>query len=943
MELICLSPRHSNKGGRRFGPALLLPLALLLLACASRVAAQTPLEEMQFKTVGEVEIKADGEVDRQFLLNLIKITPGVDKVTIPAIRDAIKLLYDTGNFTNILVDATTVDDKVRLTFILRLVYRFQYIHLKGNPGLSTYAINRRIRLRKLEPYTPEKVLKGREDILGILQENGYYRATVTPDVLLHRSVKQAEVTYTIESGRRAWVGSIAFMGDTFFSTANLLKLLKSPTGSHFKEANLKRDLDRIEAFYDDNGFLEHQVQIVKQELDDSNQMNLTINIQAGKRLVLRINGYTLPTNALRQNLPLWSENNFNDDTLEDGKRNLIVYLQKQGYYEARVEWQKDLSGEQNVIVYTIDPGPRYEVVRILISGNQHLPTNDLKEVMQTRESGMVKSQRLVTTAFEGDKDRILSAYHERGYLFARFVKDDVQLLPTGKITLDLQIDEGPQSIASEIRLNGNKAVSREELLQKFQQKIGEPISESNAKTDSNLIVALYSDRGYPKVQVRTKLQLSQDHKRALILYDITEGEQVLVDRIVISGNYRTDRDLILENLYFADHDPLSLRKIAESQAKLYSLQIFDRAEVEVPRPDSMNPHQKVLIRLTETKPYTISYGVGYQTYDLFRGVFNISDRNLFGTGRSLAFQLRGGIREARSLLTYSDTHLLFHNMNSSLNLLAEKRVLRASKPKLAYREYSVFFQTERRLSKEAGQLPVGVPLPPLKSLFFRYRFSDITNKGTPTLEPDVRPYLPIHISSLTEGFARDARDNAIDPTRGNYFTTSLEWATTYLGSQTDYLKNYNEFQYYVPFRSLVLASALRVGLSKGLRDTKSLPISQRFFAGGCSTIRGFEQDSCGPVSPTTGEVVGGSDMLIANLETRFPVYGDVGGVVFFDFGNVFRRIRNLTQLVKMRESAGLGIRYKTPIGPMSLDWGYKLDRAPGESPYEFCFAVGNAF
>jgi outer membrane protein insertion porin family len=937
MELIYLSPRPSNKRER-----LLLRVALLLLIGASRLQAQTPLEDMQFKTVGEVEIKADGEVDQPFLLSLIKITPGADKVTIPAIRDAIKLLYDTGNFTNILVDATPVNDNARLTFILRLVYRFQYIHLKGNLGLSTYVINRGVRLRKLEPYTPEKVLRGREDIIGILQENGYYRATVIPDVLLHRSTKQAEVTYAIDAGQRAVVGSIVFTGDAFFSTANLLKLIKSPPGSRFKEADIKRDLDRIEAFYDKNGFLEHQVQFAKQDLDDSNQMNLTINIQAGKRLVLRIDGTQIPEKALHENLPLWSENNYNDDTLEDGKRNLIAYMQKQGYYEATVEWQKNLSGEQNIIVYEVDPGPRYEVDKILISGNEHLPVAEIKAAIQTKESGMVKSQRLVTTVFEGDKGRILSAYHEHGFLFARFVKDEVQTLPAGRINLDLQIDEGPQSIVSEIRLNGNHSVSREEFLQKFLQKTGKPISESNAKTDSNLIVALYSDRGYPKVQVRAKLQLSQDKKRALILYDITEGEQILVDRIVISGNYRTRRNLILENLYFADHDPLSLRKIAESQARLYSLQIFDRAEIEVPRPDSMTPQQKVLVRLTETKPYTISYGIGYQTYDLFRGVFNISDRNLFGTGRGLAFQLRGGIREARSILTYSDTHLLFHNLNSSLNLLAEKRVLRASRPKLAYREYSAFFQTEKRLSKEAGQLPVGVPIPPLKSLFFRYRFSDITNKGTPTLEPDVRPYLPIHISSVAGGYARDARDNAIDPTRGNYLTSSLEWATYYLGSQTDYLKNFSEFQYYVPFRKLVLASALRVGLSKGLRDTNNLPISQRFFAGGCSTIRGFEQDSCGPVN-ATGEVVGGNDMLIANLETRFPVYGNVGGVVFFDFGNVFKKIRNLTQLGKMRESAGLGIRYKTPIGPLSIDWGYKLDRNPGESPYEFCFAVGNAF
>ncbi len=168
---------------------------------------------------------------------------------------------------------------------------------------------------------------------------------------------------------------------------------------------------------------------------------------------------------------------------------------------------------------------------------------------------------------------------------------------------------------------------------------------------------------------------------------------------------------------------------------------------------------------------------------------------------------------------------MFHNLNSSLNLLAEKRVLRADRPKLAYREYSAFFQTEKKLSKEVASCPWALPFHP-QNRSSSVTLSDITNKGTPTLEQDVRPYLPIHISSVAGGYARDARDNAIDPTRGNYLTSSLEWATYYLGSQTDYLKNFNELQYYIPYRSLVLASALRVGLSKGLRDTNNLPISR---------------------------------------------------------------------------------------------------------------------
>jgi len=340
----------------------------------------------------------------------------------------------------------------------------------------------------------------------------------------------------------------------------------------------------------------------------------------------------------------------------------------------------------------------------------------------------------------------------------------------------------------------------------------------------------------------------------------------------------------------------------------------------------------------ETKPYTISYGIGYQTFDLLRGAFSISDRNLFGSGRGLGLQVRGGIREARALLTYTDTNLIFHNTTNTLNLLAEKRVVR---PTFAYREYSTYFESERRLSREVGELPLGSPVPAITSLFFRYRFSDITNTGTPTLDPIDRPFRPLHISSVSEGFARDARDNAIDPTRGNYLSTSLEWATTYLGSQTDFLKWYTELRAYQPFERMVFAGAIRAGLARGFRNTLNLPLSQRFFAGGCTTIRGFEQDTCGPVN-NQGQPIGGNAMLIMNLENRFPIYGDVGGLAFVDIGNVFKRVEFI-DLSQLRYTAGVGIRLKTPIGPLSLDWGYKLDRQVGESPYEFCFSVGNAF
>ena len=184
--------------------------------------------------------------------------------------------------------------------------------------------------------------------------------------------------------------------------------------------------------------------------------------------------------------------------------------------------------------------------------------------------------------FEADQEKIISAYKEDGFLFARIVKSDVIKHPEGKIDIDLVIDEGQQVVLSEYRFHGNEIISTDELTSKLSQKVGQPISQSGLKNDSRYVVSIYSERGYPKMQLENKLLLSRDHTKAVIEYQINEGEQVFVDRVVISGNYRTKRKIIEETLLFGEDDPLSLRKIAASQSKLYGLEIFDRVDIEIP-------------------------------------------------------------------------------------------------------------------------------------------------------------------------------------------------------------------------------------------------------------------------------------------------------------------------------------------------------------------------
>ncbi|MCI0605651.1 outer membrane protein assembly factor BamA [bacterium] len=928
-----LIPSFIRRGKSRTN-AISILVTILLLSTWS-VGAQD-FADFQFKRIGKIILQADTPVDEELLLGLIELTPNVDILTRSKIRRSIELLYATGNFTNVLVDANLSGDRVDLTFILRSVYRIESIDLEGDTGIRKGKVRRRMRLRKLEPYTPEGVLSGRDDILSVLRENGYYNARVTPDVVLFRTRKRSKISYLVVAGLPARVASVDVEGKPGFPESRIISLMKSKPGSRFKEQHYTRDLEKIEEFYDRQGHLEHSIRDEKKILPPP-AVSIGLNIDSGRELVLETVGYSFDQNLLREKVPIWVEHSYNDDTLDEGKRSLIDYLQQKGYYEAAITWTKDTSGEKILIRYVVEPGIKYAVSEIDIAGNQNIPDEDLREVMQTKTKGLFGGAPLVSKVFEADQNTILSAYKLKGFLFARFTKREVLRFPNGKIKLSVELEEGPRSIVTDIRIRGNQVFTTEELLARFRQKKDQPVSEAKVKADSDFLISLYSDRGYPRMQVENRLRLSQDKMRASLEYRITEGEQVFVDRIVFSGNYRTKRGVMEESLFFEEDEPLSLRKISESQSRLYGLNIFDRVEVEIPRPDSLQKFQNVLIRLTESKPYTITYGAGYQSFDRFRGIFGISNRNWFGTARTIALNTRAGFREGRVLISYLDPHLFFHRLTSDVSVFGEY----GKRESFSFRRYGSSLHLERKLSAESTYQEVGTEPEPSKSIFLRYVFENIDTDGEPeVVEPEDRPFLAIRISSVTFGAVRDNRDNAIDPVYGNFLSSNLQFASNVLGSETDFVKSFSQAQYYLQWNRTVIASSLRLGLAWGFRTTNELPLSQRFFAGGGRTIRGFEQDTAGPLE--NGVPKGGNMLTILNLEYRFPVYKSLGAVVFFDYGTVFPEVSDFT-LEGMREAAGIGIRYKTPIGPLTLDWGYKLDRQSGESPSEFFISVGHAF
>ena len=181
-----------------------------------------------------------------------------------------------------------------------------------------------------------------------------------------------EVTYAVDPGPTSYVGKLFFSGAPHFSYQELSSRMKSTPGRRFKPQQLSRDLERIEELYDKNGYLEHQIKLQKQELDSTNRVNLEIEINAGRVVALEIEGFKLSEDEIDETLPIRSEHSYHDDTLEEGRRNLIPFLQRKGYYDADVIYKKIITNENIVVRYVITPEKKYAVDHISISGNQHL-------------------------------------------------------------------------------------------------------------------------------------------------------------------------------------------------------------------------------------------------------------------------------------------------------------------------------------------------------------------------------------------------------------------------------------------------------------------------------------------------------------------------------------------------------------------------------------------
>lgn len=767
-------------------------------------------------------------------------------------------------------------------------------------------------------------------VRSIKQQDNSYRLEFRHD---HRFGGAPFRPIDIRDERR--IASVAFQGNMKFTSRELARRLGVDPDDRYDFFEIRNGLDRLEKQYVEAGFVESRIRLERSI--SGNRVDLVVHIIEGPHVDFVYEGWQVPQRVQEQVREQWRRGIFDTQRAEDSVALIEEALIRRRFLRPSVTYQiATPNALVKRVLFEIRPGIQYRDVRIVFEGANGLKPDQLRKALDDADLDVE-----IYTRGDDVAEFLSGYYRENGFLQAA-VKPPIYQLDattrTGKVLIPIQ--EGSRFRLGTIDFDGNTALTAGELRARISAQQGEVFTPNLRESIYSEVEDAYRDLGYVDTEITYTVTQLEDPPVVNLLFQINERQQRVVQSIEIKGTEYTSVGLVRSQLGFDVGDVLLGETLSRARRNLYLTGAFRLVEVEVvdlPRANYLPPNQRPValqVVVEEVQPYQIRYG-GY--YDTERGPGFIADfktYNTIGGARTLGLRARydSDLQEAR--LYFGQPYLLRFPLKLTGVAFAIREVM---DPFITDRiGFSVEAETRFR---DHYLLTAG------------YR---IERDSTREREPD--PLFPFDVTTrvapLVATLTRETRNDILEPTRGSFLSQAVEFAPDWLGSELRFVRSFTQyFRYFplqepvkVPFSAirrprLLYAVGVRAGLGSGLGGQELIP-SERFFAGGGTTIRGFRQNRVGPM--VAGEPVGGEAVFILNNELRFPIWRVFDGVAFVDMGNVYERWQDFNPF-DVRKSAGFGLRIRTPFFMLRFDYGFKLDRRPGESIGQFFFSIGQAF
>jgi outer membrane protein assembly complex protein YaeT len=984
------------------------------------------------------------------------------------LKKSLRQLFSTGLFETLAVGGKREANGVALIFRGQPCSFIGKVSVEGvkNATVDTQ-LEQASQLAPGARFTPASLSQAIEQMRALLAQDGFHEPVMTQTLTAHPEEQLVDIAFHVVSGPQARVGAVAVTGDTGMSVEDFRRSAHLEAGVRVGRESVSRALAGVLKVYRREQRLEAEIKLESQQYDArSHEVNFRFSANRGPVVKLLVEGASISPARLKRLIPIFEEGSVDEDLLNEGNRRLRDYYQRLGYFNVKVEHELQSATDGQVTIhYEVRLGARRRVQRVAVEGNRYFDSATLKDLLSVHAADAFDHHGIYSqTLVAADVSALQAVYQNNGFSKVSVTpaisaagagRGDAQPVagasaqpegsteaagdksspPGGKtapLTVVYRIDEGPQLRVGTVRIEGNEHVDAAKLVPQLNTAAGQPLSPQNLAGDRDALMTGYLSRGFDQVRVEVAQQIEPGGANKVdVVFHVTEGRQIFVRKVLLSGLHYTHPATVAKAITLHPGDPLNETALQETQRNLYDFALFSEIDTAIENPSGSEAYKNVLLQTTEAQRWALTYGFGLEAqtgtpqYNCGgiiasgakcspngktgvspRILGDITRNNLFGREQSVSLRGNYGLLEQKIDLLFQNPHFegnrdfgLTFSGGYANSLDVSTYV--ASKLEGGVRWTEHFNSPGSRISRANTFV-----------YEFNFRRVKVQASSLQVYPGEIEQLATaVRVGGPALTWIRDTRDSPLDAHRGTYTSFQEFISGQTFGAQANFnrLDLSNSSYYSFGKGHFVLARNTRYGQERsfGASEYELIPLPERLYAGGATSLRGFGSNSAGPRDPETGYPIGGAGALINSTELRLPTLPWFGNtlsfVLFHDMGNVFTNAsdawasalrfhqpdRNACKNVASttdpnsyipagpststgRQGAcsfnyfshtpGLGLRYHTPVGPIRLDFSYNLNPPiypvnynyslthPGSAPhvgeashFNFFFSLGQTF
>ena len=869
------------------------------------------------RTIKAIDVRGLTRTGEEELVDLVSFNIG-DILDRNILTSGIRRAFRKGIFLDIKVESEPYEDGIKLIYAVREIPVIKNISITGNKHLSSGKINKLIDFEEDEDFREELLEQAVTALADYYKRKGFPDAYVMINVEEGSTPSSVNLLVNIEEGPPLIIKSIDIPDD-------VKKYLSLSAGDILDAEALEKDINKIRGHYKKDKYI--MPAVGPYEFKDG---DLRVPVVRGPQLELQFKGNSaMSSRKLKKVVPFYDDGEVQDDSIEETVKQIRKLYLGKGYYNARIAAGVENEGEKIIVSFFIFEGKKVLLRKIDFNGIS-ISREAVIGIIPFRENKPYNENLL-----KSSRESLISFYKALGYLKIDVADIKKTFSSDGRdLDIEFMINEGPQTIIRDIKIVGAERISESKIKRTFGLSEGNPYNVIDIGDARYRILSLYGQYGYVDARVEIESIINKDS--AVLTFRITENKPAVIGKIIIKGNRKTKAKIIQREFTIGEGEPYNFEELLKTKQMLYKLGLFNEVSIEMLESGQEADDKlvkDVIVSLREGKAGSVEFGLGYGDYEKVRGSFDVRYVNLGGYNRQVGFKAEVSAVEQRYVFNFKEPWL-FNKPDIPFNIFLIKEEIQS----VNLDTKDVLYEIDRI------SLLLDVEMELLERLRanFNYEYS-LTD--TTDVDPDVilsrEDTGTIGIGSISPSLFYDTRDDPFEPTSGFLHGITLKFASEAFLSETEFVKGTFQSLWFLKLKKgLILALAFKGGAAYSFDDNKELPLIERFFLGGRTTVRGYSQDMLGPKGPD-GNPTGGNMYSLINTELRIALGKGFGLVVFMDAGNVWVLAEDTDE--KQKYTAGAGLRYSTPVGPVRIDYGHKLDREEDESSGELHFSFGHTF